>query len=344
MTLKKTHRLLSALALIPAAALALSACSSPAAEPDSSSAPTNDASGSGEVRTVKVAAVGIMSDVVLQIADEQGFLEEENLAIEITTVANPPAGVAALQGGQVDFAFAPGVVFANARSQGVPVQIVAGASGFPEGVEPGPELDLYDDTGVYVRPDSGITSLEQLEGKSIAVNARKAHLEATASQALLDAGVDPASINWVALDFTSMVESLKNGDVDAAIPVNPFTLKAEEAGMVRIASPAAAFFGVGPSSFWLTSETLANEDPELVAAFKRAILQANAYANDHLDESIAAGVALAGLDIPVEKAGKIYWPTEQVTQDHVDHIVGNLISIGFLPEGTKLENAIVQLG
>lgn len=340
MTLKKTHRLLSALALIPAAALALSACSAPAAESESTSAPTSDAS--GEVRTVKVAAVGIMTDVVLQIAEEQGYLDEENLAIEITTVANPPAGVAALQGGQVEFAFAPGVVFANARSQGVPVQIVAGANGFPEGVE-GADLDLYDDTGIYVRPDSGITSLDQLEGKSIAVNARKANLEATASQALLDAGVDPNSINWVALDFTSMVESLKNGDVDAAIPVNPFTLRAEEAGMVRIASPAAAFFGIGPSSFWLTSEALVNDDPELVAAFKRAIMKASAYANEHLDESIAAGVALAGLDIPVEKAGKIYWPTEDVTQADVDHIVENLISIGFLPEGTKLENAIVQL-
>lgn len=339
--MKNSSRIIAALAFIPAAALALSACS--AGSDAASSTSPQDSGSKGETRTVKVAAVGIMSDVVLDIADEQGYLAEENLAFDIVTVANPPAGVAALQGGQVDFAFAPGVVFANARSQGVPVQIVLGASGFPADVAPGPELDQYDDTGVYVRPDSGITSLKQLEGKSIAVNARKANLEATASQALLDAGVDPAKINWVALDFTSMVESLKNGDVDAAVPVNPFTLKAEDAGLVRISSPAATFFGAGPSSFWLTSEAQAKEDPELVAAFQRAMLKANAYANEHIDESIAAGVKLAGLDVPVEKAGKIFWPTEKVTQADVDKIVENLVAIGFLPEGATLKNDIVSI-
>lgn len=336
--MKSRKRLLGALALIPVAALALAGCSAP---PDAGSGTETDQPGTGEIRTVSVAAVGIMSDVALDIAVEQGFFEEEGLAIEVTQVANPPAGVAALQGGQVDFAFAPGVVFANARSQGVPVQAVAGASGFPEGVD-APEIDLYDDTGIYVHPDSGITSLEQLEGKTIAVNARKANLEATASQALLDAGVNPNSINWIALDFTSMVQALTDDEVDAAVPVNPFTLRAEEAGMVRISSPAASFFGVGPSSFWLTSESLANDDPELVAAFKRAILKANVYANAHLEESIAAGVALAGLDIPVEQAGRIYWPEAEVTQADIDRIGDNLIAIEFLPEGTTLENAVVN--
>lgn len=331
--MQKTNRLLAALALIPAAALALTACSS------GESAPAEAPAGA-DTRTVKVATVGIMSDVVLQIADEQGLLDDEGLQIEQVTVANPPAGVAALQGGQVDFAFSPGVVFVNARSQGVPVKVVAGASGFPADVAPGPELDLYDDTGVYIGPDSEIGSLADLEGRSIAVNARKANLEATVSRTLLDAGVDPESINWVALDFTSMVEALKNGEVDAAVPVNPFTLQAEEAGMVRISSPAASFFGAGASSFWLTSEQLADEDPELVSAFQRAIHRANAYANEHLDESIAAGVKTAGLDIPVEKAGKIYWPTE-VTQADVDHIAENLVAIGFLPEGTAVGDVII---
>lgn len=334
--MQKSNRFLAALALIPAAALALSACASGG----TGDAGSGEAPAGGEPRTIKVATVGIMSDVVLQIADEQGYLEAEGLEIENVTVANPPAGVAALQGGQVDFAFSPGVVFVNARSQGVPVKVAAGASGFPADVAPGPELDLYDDTGVYVGPDSEIASLEDLAGTSIAVNARKANLEATVSRTLLDAGVDPESINWVALDFTSMVEALKNGEVDAAVPVNPFTLQAEEAGMVRISSPAASFFGAGASSFWLTSEQLAADDPEVVAAFQRAILQANTYANEHLEESIAAGVKTAGLDIPVEKAGKIYWPTE-VTQGDVDHIATNLVAIGFLPEDTEVGDVII---
>ncbi|MFV0434685.1 MAG: ABC transporter substrate-binding protein [Leucobacter sp.] len=337
--MKKTNRLAAGLALAAAAALALTACSS---DGGSGSEETTEAASNGEVRTVKVATVGIMSDVALQIADEQGYLEAEGLEVEQVTVANPPAGVAALQGGQVEFAFSPGVVFVNARSQGVPVKIVAGASGFPEDVEPGPELDLYDDTGVYVAPDSGITSLKDLEGKSIAVNARKANLEATVSKALLDEGVDPKSINWVALDFTSMGEALKNGEVDAAVPVNPFTLRAEEDGMKRIASPATAFFGPGASSFWLTSEKFESDEPEVVAGFQRAMLQANEYANEHLDESIEAGIKVAGLDIPVEKAGKIYWPTE-VTQENVDIIADNLVEIGFLPDGTEVGDVIIPV-
>jgi len=320
-------------ALAAGVALALAACSGgggSAAEPSNSSTPA----------VVKVAAVGIMSDVTLDIAKDQGYLDEENIAIEVTKVAAPPAGLAALQGGQVDVAFSPGVVFVNARSQNVPVVVVAGASGFPEDVPKGPELDKYDDTGVYVNPDSGITDLKQLEGKSIAINARKANLEATTSQALLDAGVDPKNINWVALDFTSMVEALKTGKVDAAVPVNPFTLRAEDEGMKRINSPATSFFGPGASSYWLTSEKIAKDKKGLIEAFHRAILKANDYANKHLDESIAAGVKVAGLDIPVEKAGKIYWPMK-VVQDDVDLINENLVKIGFLDKPANLKDVIL---
>ncbi|WP_110588420.1 ABC transporter substrate-binding protein [Microbacterium suaedae] len=312
------------------AALALAACS--AGGPDSA-----DEDGT---TTVTVAAVGIMSDVTLDIATEQGFFAEEGIEIEISQVAAPPAGLAALQGGQVDIAFSPGVVFANARAQDIPVVIVAGASGFPADVPPGPELDLYDDTGVYVDPSSGFTSLADLEGATIAVNARKANLEATASQALRNAGVDLSTIEWVALDFTSMIESLTSGQVDAAVPVNPFTLQAEEAGMERIASPAPEFFGDGASSFWLTSSQIAEEKSEVVTSFQAAIHKANAYANEHLDESIAAGVEIAGLDVAVEDAGKIYWPLE-VTQQDVEVIGDNLVELDFLDAPVDMTDVIL---
>lgn len=201
-----------------AAVLALAACSSGASD-----APAAD----GELTTLKVATIGLISDGSLVLGQEKGFFEDEGLKIETSVVANPPAGLAAAQSGQVDIAYAPSIPLLNALASGVPLQVVAAADGYVDGAATLDNPAEVDDTGLYAAADSGITEVADLEGATIAVPARKAQLEVVIADALERSGVAADSVNWVVLDFTSAVAALKSGTVDAAGLVSPFTAEAE---------------------------------------------------------------------------------------------------------------------
>lgn len=332
----KISRLLTT-AVIGAALVGLTACS-PASDPQPTG--SGDDQRSAEPTELSIVTLGILSDATLQIAEEQGFFGEENLTVKTSIVANPPAALAAVQGGQADIGFSTSTVFMNARAQSIPVQIVAAAAGFPDDVDEA-ELAQYDDSGIYVDPASGIESIADLEGRIVALGgARNGQLEIATSYALQEAGVEPASVEWISLDLTSALESVKNGTADAAVLVKPFTLKAEDAGMQLLLAPQPTYFGPGAINFWVTSEAATQNKTDAISAFQRAIDKANAYANDHLEEAMQIGLDTAGLDVPLERAGRFYWPTT-VREEDLERVNERMFALGFLEQPVDLDGAVL---
>lgn len=171
----KLHtRRLAALAVIPLAALALAACSSGGSQPSTTAPASTD---QGTMTDLTVAVVGLTSDGALWSGIDQGFFKEEGLNVKVTTVANPPAGLAAAQGGQVDVSFTPGIPLLNALSQGIGVQVVAASHGYDPAFVDSPDAAKADDTGLFASVKSDVKSIADLKGKTISVPARKAHLE-----------------------------------------------------------------------------------------------------------------------------------------------------------------------
>lgn len=224
------------IALAGLLALALTGCSS------ASTGSGANASGS---TTLKVGTIGLSSDAALKIGIDKGFFKDEKLNIEVSTIANPPAGIAAAQSGQLDLAYSPSIPLLNALSQHVPLKVVSAADGYEASAKQPANLAEVDDTGLFVAKGSSIASVKDLAGKTIAIPARKAQLEVTISKVIKDAGGDPSTVKWMVLDFSSALQSLNAGRVDAAGLVAPFTGKAEAAGDVRLASPGVAFFKEG---------------------------------------------------------------------------------------------------
>lgn len=331
------RRLLSALAVTAAAALTLAACSSGGSDAPADGGDT----GSAELTTLKVATVGLVSDGALLTGIEQGFFEEEGLAIETSIVANPPAALAAAQGGQVDIAYSPSVPLINALSQGVDLRIIAGADALPDD---GSALDSardFDDTGLFASATSGITSVEELAGKTISVPARKAQMEVVIAAELEDAGIDPVSgVNWVALDNASAVAALQNGTIDAAGIVSPFTAEAEAAGQTYLSSPSVAFFERGAVGLWVAGGTTVENKPDAIAAFQRAIVKANQFANDNPEIATQAGLDYTGSELEVADVKRPVWPAEVRVED-VQRPVDRMVTLGFLAQPIDISDVIV---
>lgn len=284
---------------------------------------------------VTVAYTPIYSVGALKLGMDQGFFEEEGLRIELKQVANPPSGIAAVAGDEVDFNYTPSIPFVNAIANGIDLEIVGAADGYDEGtkaaVEADPSLALqHDDSGVVAAADSGIARARDLEGKTVSVPARGAQLEVTIAAAVKADGGDPSKINWITLDFPSAVSSLGSGRVDAAGLVVPFLSQAEEGGGELVLSPGLEFFDDGAVGMWVTSAALAKKDPEIVRSFQAAVEQTNEYAEGHIAEAQQAAADVLKTDLATVQAGS--QPAFPATVDPADvqSVIERMRELGYL--------------
>ena len=307
------------------ASFALAGCGSS----DSSSSSGDE----GGLTTVKVAYTPITAVGALVVGEQQGFFKEEGLTLELQQVDNPPAGIAAVAGGSVDYNYAPSIPIVNAVANGVKIKVAAAADGYAEGTKAKFEADpasVDDDTALLVAGGSAITSPKDLSGKTVAVPARGAQLEVTIAHAIKEAGGDPTTVNWITLDFPSALSSLKDGRIDAAGVVQPFVSNGTEQGDVVLAKPGLGFFDDGAVGMWVTSEKYATDNPELVAKYQRAIVKTNEYSNAHVDEVYAAASELLKIDLATLKAGAAPYFTPPVKVEDLGSVVTKLDALGFL--------------
>lgn len=311
-------------------ALALTACG----DGDGDAADTAAA----DTMTIRMATDGTATGSAVSLGVEQGFFEEEGLNVELSASANPPAAVAALQSNELDVASIPVIPALNAQSQSINIKSIAPAAGFPDDPETAHDYDVQ---AVMVMPDSGIESPADLEGKNVGVPARQAIFEAFIIDAMKSEGADPDKVEWIALDFTSQIESLRTGRIDAAAVPLPFTVEAEENGATVLWRPGLEFYESGQTSTWLVSPEV-QENTELVAKLQRAIRKSNEYANENTDAAIDAGSELTGIDPELLRASEQfnYFPSE-VDVDALKLANDKLVDMDFINQSVNVDDFVI---
>lgn len=293
----------------------------------------------GETQTIRMATDGTATGSAVSLGVEQGFFEEEGLNVELSASANPPAAVAALQSNELDVASIPVIPALNAQSQSIDIKSIAPAAGFPEDPEAAKEFDVQ---AVMVMPDSGIESPADLEGKNVGIPARKAIFEAFIIDAMKNEGADPDKVEWIALDFTSQVEALRTGRIDAAAIPLPFTVEAEKNGATVLWRPGLEFYERGQTSTWLVSPEL-QENPDLVEKIQRAITKSNEYANENTDAAIDAGSELTGIDPELLRSSEQfnYFPAE-VDVEALKLANEKLIDMDFINQSVNVDDYVLR--
>lgn len=248
------------------------------AAPAGSSAPAGATSAAAELQTVNVGILPITSIVALAMGVEKGYFKEVGLDVKLNPAQGGAALVPAVMSGQYDFAFSNNASLMLGKAKGLDLRIVAAANS--AGQEPDPV-----DEGLVAAPGSGITSISQLAGKTIGVNALNNIVQIADIAALEAAGVDPKTVKWLEVGFPDMPLALKEGRVDAADVAEPFLTKAKKEGAVPLGFPFRALQPVDFNiSSWFTSGALVEKDPEMIAKFTAALDKSSKYANEHMDE------------------------------------------------------------
>ncbi|WP_183091247.1 ABC transporter substrate-binding protein [Streptomyces radicis] len=269
MVTKKTR---GAVALVVAAALSsLAACGG-----DGDTVVEENADGT---TSITVATVASDSGSQAFYADSLGFFEDQGLEVTVKVVANVPDLAAAVESGDAQFALTSPTSVASASTAGINFRIVAGGA-----------IYTVDNPGVWIMVPAGqdgITSVDDLEGKSIAVNALNTMPHLSTLATLDDAGVDVDSINSVTLDFTQVGQAFESNQVDAATVTAPFNYQIESDGIgTTMLSPYDAvnngedFY----NTIWFGEQGFIDSNPEVVDTFRAAIAETNAWANDPANE------------------------------------------------------------
>jgi NitT/TauT family transport system substrate-binding protein len=255
--------------------------------------------GEGEPTTLRVGVIPIADVAPLYLGMKKGFFEEEQLTIKPQLAEGGAAITPAVVSGDFQIGFSNTISLLIAASQDLPVEIIS------QGVLAGKtEGQAWAD--LLVLKDGPIKEPQDLEGKTIAVNTLKNICEVTIKASLEKEGVAVDTLKFTEVPFPDMNAALEAGRVDAACVVEPFVSQGK-AGAARGIDPF--YVRTAPDltvATYFTSTQYAEQNPDVIDRFVRAMNRSLTYAQSHRDE--VRQVLLDYTEIPPEAAEQITLP------------------------------------
>jgi NitT/TauT family transport system substrate-binding protein len=248
-----------------------------------------------ELTPITVGTLPIAALAPMQYGVEQGYFEEEGLDVRMEIGQGGAALTPSVVSGQYQFAFGNYISLMLARQNNADLKVVSNIANGADSAEGGTDALL-------VAPDSGIDSVEDLPGKTLAV-AGLSGIEEVAVRAVLDEqGVDDSDIRFTEVPFPEMNAALESGAVDVAAQVEPFVTLGQDAGLVRLLDPIYEAVPSMPLGIVFASEDWLQDNPELANAFYRALQRSLEAASD---EEAMREVIAANTETPPEVAAEM---------------------------------------
>lgn len=327
------------LAILGVLALVLAACG-PAAEspPDTEPPPTTEAPTTTEapddteappemvtVRYGLPTSAYFITTVGVQFALQNGFFEDEGLEVTVDPLPGSTTAIRSLLSGNHDIVLTGGDTAYNAWANGAPVKIISSP--------------VAKGTDVMIA-NSDVESIQDMAGRRFAISDPGSTAELLGRIIFERNGVDPDSIQWVAIGSPAdRVTAMIAGEVDATaatililVPV----LEAIERGEMKVLTSFAEEFPDIPLAYNVTSDRVIAERPDVVEAFLRADIRGYCWAQQNPES--AAEIAV---DFIQETALDLLVQGMQGMADlRVWGVDGGITSEGI----TATQEALIQLG
>ncbi|MFC0865820.1 ABC transporter substrate-binding protein [Sphaerimonospora cavernae] len=283
-----------------AAVIALAACGGSGTEEVSAAS----SAGGLEKTTLNLGVVPVPSAAPLFLALERGFFEEEGLTIKTETIQAPQAVMPKILNGSMDVFLTTYVSLISIQDSGA-----AKLKMLVESQQGAPGIN-----GLYVTEGSPVKSLQDLKGKTVAVNVLKALGEVTVSAHLKVAGLAPTDVKFVPIPFDQQLAALKSGQVDAAWLSEPYISAArKDLGAVQLVDTLSGPTADLPLDGWGATADWIEKYPKTAAAFQRAIGKAQQIAAS--DREALNQVIPTFTQIPAEVASTMSMGTFSTSLD-----------------------------
>lgn len=297
----------------------------------------DDGGGGQGMTSVRVGVIPITPVAPVYLGVEQGFFKREGLRVEPVPAQGGAAIVPAVQSGDQQFGFSNSVSLMIAQTQGLDVRVVSPGEAAPADRE-------EDNSAIMVRPASDVRRPQDLEGAKIGVNTLKNIAGLTIEASLGKMGVDTTTIDLVEVPFPEMLSATKSGEIDAGFFNEPFTSAAEGAGLRTIVNPYTQTAPNLPIAPYFTTQQYIDDNPEVVAAFQRAMERATRYASENPDE--LRRILTTYTEIPPETVEKIGLPhlTSELQPERYEHLADIALELGYVDKPVDVDQLLVPPG
>lgn len=268
---------------------------------------------------VRVGMLPIVGAAPLALAAEQGLFSAGGLAVTTERVQSGAVALPALVAGDLDVLFGNHVSTIAARSQNLDVVIIAEAS-----------RARPDNFSVVTLPGSAVRQPTDLAGRTIGVNALHNIATLTVSAVAGAAGVPADRMTFVEIPFPDMANALANGRVDAAFLPEPFLSEARRTLSVRtVLDPCSGPTADLPIDGYLVTRRFAEENPDVVRAFRDALVEAQRRC---ADRSVLEPLLVSSAGIAPETAARISASAYPTTTDaaQIQRVADLMLEFGAL--------------
>src|SRR4051794_3850275 len=257
-------------ALVVALSLGLAACGGG----DSSDGGGGSSSGP---KTITVGTLPIANAAPMYLGMQKGFFAAEGLKIKPHVGEGGAALIPALLSNQDQFAFVGVIPAITAVAKSLPIKIVTSS-------DDAAATEDRDWQTLVVPKGSSIRGVEDLPGKTIAVNALRGLAEVVISRSLEKQGIDYHKVKLLEIPFPEMPAALEDHRVDAALLTEPFLSAVLATGGTQIDAPSVETLPSFPNGAYVASEKYIAKNRDVVDRFSRAMNKSLDYARAHPGE------------------------------------------------------------
>jgi NitT/TauT family transport system substrate-binding protein len=315
-----------ALVALAVAALALAACGG-----DDGGGGGSGGGGSAGPTTLAVQETAGVPSAFVAFGIAKGFFDKQNLKIKLQPSQGGATAVPSLVSGKIQVAGSNVVSLLIAASKGLPIQAVApGTSAHGAGQK--------DFGALMVRKGSDVREVEDLAGKSVAVNTLHNIAEVVVKASLEKAGVDPKQVKLREVDFPEMGAALSKGDVDAAFLIEPFVTTARsEGGRIIDYSYVTTEPNLQVGAY-AVSRKFASENPDAVKRYRAAVGETAKYLMAHQDEFRTFLSERAKTPAKLAKSMELPTFTTALNTDSMQKTAGLLRRYGLVQDEVKVDD------
>lgn len=290
-------------------------------------APAGEPPASGDQTTaLAVGITPIANAAHLYVALEQGFFEDEGLEVTPSIIQTASTAIPSLLNDELQVALMTSVPVVTAASKQLPIRVISGSDLYPED-------GATDTTALVAAAGSGVSTVADLDGKTVAVVGLKSAPELALRVVLEDAGVDSGDVEVVEIAYPDMVAALESKRVDAAFIVDPFLSAAKSAGLPVISQPFTDGIGGMSALQWVVSDAVVQANPDTAEKFASAMEKAGEYANGHPEAVRAVLPEFTSLSPEAIENSILPVYDASLTVEDVQRFIDLMVREGFIDEG-----------